>query len=317
MHRSSAGFRLLRSPIFKDEKMMIRNIKMMSLCMALTWLLSFGSAVADVLETEANPLVLRFAVLGDAEPKPKPEFPGVKGAVSDINALALAGRVDFVVGVGDIAHKATLVQYENVTPVLQDLSVPFYPIMGNEEHNGFAETFLEFANRWNEDRASIDSVRYVVETELVALVLASPDHGRDFDQAGVDWMLEEIRRLAPKPVFLVVHAAQVGAYPENPDKGVENPGFLEVVAEPNLTAVISGDLHMDMDRTEHSKKIGDVHYLHIPALERTKIPDDSRHTAMFRVFSIYQNGAVQVGTYQVGAPDPLTRHAYSFALPAS
>ncbi len=303
--------------MFKGEKVMIRNIKLMSLCMALTWLLSFGIAPANAAETEANPVVLRFAVLGDAEPKPEPQFPGVKGAVSDINVLALAGRMDFVLGVGDIAHKAKLVQYENVTPVLQELSVPFYPIMGNEEHHGSAETFLEFANRWNEGRASIDSVRYVVETESIALVLASPDRGRDFDQTGVDWMLDQIRRLAPKPVFLVVHAAQVGAYPENPDKGVENPDFLRVVAESNLSAIISGDLHMDMDRTEHSKKLGNVHYLHIPALERTKIPDESRHTAMFRVFSIYQNGAVQVETYQVGEPDPLNRHAYRFALPPS
>lgn len=71
--------------------------------------------------------MLRFAVLGDAEPKPKAEFPGVSAAVDDVNRLAQDGTMDFVVGVGDIAHKGTVLQYENVTPVLQRLTLPLYP----------------------------------------------------------------------------------------------------------------------------------------------------------------------------------------------
>ena len=71
---------------------------------------------------------------------------------------------------------------------------------------------------------------------------------------------------------------------------------------------------MDMDRAEHSKQLGKVHYLHIPALERTKIPDESQHTAMFRVFHIDSNGLVQVDTYQTGVKQPLARHAYQFSL---
>src|SRR5690554_323026 len=78
------------------------------------------------LGSEAN--TVRFAVLGDAEPKPKAEFPNVEAAVHDVNRLAKQQKVDFVLGVGDIAHKGTLLQYDNVTPVLQQLSVPFYPI---------------------------------------------------------------------------------------------------------------------------------------------------------------------------------------------
>jgi len=81
--------------------------------------------------------------------------------------------------------------------------------------------------------------------------------------------------------------------------------------------VISGDLHMDMDRVQHSKQLGKVHYLHIPALERTKVPDDTQHTAMFRVFGVYQDGIVQVDTYQTGVTSPLQRHAYQFSLMAS
>ena len=127
-------------------------------------------------------------------------------------------------------------------------------------------------------------------------------------------MIEQIEAAAPRPVFLVVHAAQAGAYPEDPEKGVHNPRFQEVVDQPNLAAVISGDLHMDMDRTVHSRQIGDVHYLHMPALERTKIPDETRHTPMYRVFTVYESGEVQVDTYETGNLEPLDRHEYRFTL---
>lgn len=259
--------------------------------------------------------VLRFAVLGDAEPKPKAEFPGVAAAVQDINAMAEKSRLDFVVGVGDIAHKGTLLQYDKVTPVLQQLSLPFYPIMGNEEHGSTVERFLEYANRWNNGKAMINSPRYTQEYDSVALVYASPDFGRDFNDDGVAWIQQEIQRLAPKPVLLIVHGAQAGVYPENAEKGIHNANFSAVIEQPNLAAVISGDLHMDMDRTQHSKQIGHVHYLHIPALERTKIPDENHHVPMFRVFSIDAGGKVLVETFQTGNSEELARHRYEFTLP--
>ena len=258
--------------------------------------------------------VLRFAVLGDAEPKPKAEFPGVAAAVQDINTMAENSRLDFVVGVGDIAHKGTLLQYDNVTPVLQQLSLPFYPIMGNEEHGSTVERFLEYANRWNNGKAMINSPRYTQEYDSVALVYASPDFGRDFHDDGVAWIQEEIQRLAPKPVLLIVHGAQAGVYPEAAEKGIHNVNFSAVIEQPNLAAVISGDLHMDMDRTQHSKQIGHVHYLHIPALERTKIPDENHHVPMFRVFSIDASGNVLVETYRTGNPNALTHHRYAFKM---
>ncbi|WP_240901133.1 metallophosphoesterase [Thioalkalivibrio sp. XN8] len=267
-----------------------------------------------VLEPAGEPVVLRFAVLGDAEPKPEPEFPNLAAAVSDVNALAADGRLDFVVGVGDIAHKGTLVQYENAAAVLEQLELPFYPIMGNEEHDSTTERFLEFANRWNNGQAEIPGPRYTRDLGPLVMVHASPDHGRDFNDEGVAWVLAQVRAAYPRPVFLVVHGAQAGVYPENPDKGVANPAFAEVVAQPNLAAVISGDLHMDMDRVEHSKQLGRVHYLHIPALERTKIPDATQHTPMFRVFTVTASGEVLVDTYQAGRPRPLDRHAYRFSL---
>jgi hypothetical protein len=275
---------------------------------------SFLAACATPPSQPKDDIALRFAVLGDAEPKPLAEFPNLAAAVADVNALAARERLDFVVGVGDIAHKGTLLQYEAATPVLQALSPAFFPIMGNEEFNETEERFLEFANRWNEGKAAFTSRRYVQDRGPVVLVYASPDFSRDFTDEGIDWVLAQLGAASPKPVFLVVHGAQTGVFPENAEKGIANPRFAEVVAQPNLAAVISGDLHMDMDRVDHSKQIGGVHYLHIPALERTKIPDETRHIPMFRVFSITAGGEVSVDTYRVGTLTPLENHAYRFTL---
>lgn len=256
-----------------------------------------------------------FAVLGDAEPKPKAEFPHMAQAVADINQLTPRLNLQFVLGVGDIAHKGTLLQYEQATPVLQQLQLPFYPIMGNEEHGSTVERFLHFANLWNNGKTTISSPRYSLEFEQFALVLASPDFGRDFNDDGIAWLKQEITRLSPKPILLVVHGAQQGVYQENADKGISHVGFVsEVISQPNLRAVISGDLHMDMPRVKHSLAINGVHYLHIPALERTKIPDESQHTAMFRVFHVQADGTVVVETYQNGTLQPKPEFQYRFQL---
>lgn len=266
------------------------------------------------LITNTDSTSLRIAFLGDAEPKPLAEFPHMAAAVEHINSLNETMNIDFVIGVGDIAHKGTEVQYEAATEVLQKLSLPFYPIMGNEEHGSSVERYLTYASQWNSE---LEGTRYIKEFDQAAFVFASPDHGRDFDDDGTMWILEQIQRLAPKPVMLVVHGAQAGVYPENSDKGIHNELFREqVVSQPNLAAVISGDLHMDMDRVNHSKKIGHVQYLHIPALERTKIPDETNHTPMIRLMTITNEGKVNVVTYEVGEMNPREEHEYLFTLSA-
>ncbi len=261
---------------------------------------------------EDDSTLLRIAFIGDGEPKPCAEFPHTDAAVEQINSLMQTQFIDFIIGIGDVAHKGTEIQYEAATEVLQKLKAPFYPIMGNEEHGSTVERYLHFAQQWNSDMVSPS---YVINHDKLAFVFASPDHGRDFDDSGAAWILEQIQRLAPKPVILVVHGAQQGVYPENPDKGISNPLFSEkVIAQANLAVVISGDLHMNMDRVNHSKKIDHVHYLHIPALERTKIPDETNHTPMFRTMTISKNGKVDVETYAVGDHVPRKEHSYSFSL---
>jgi hypothetical protein len=277
--------------------------------LAPAWVAGPASANANT-----SALALRFAVLGDAEPKPEPRFPHLAGAVEQINRMAAQGRMDFVVGVGDIAHKGTVIQYEGATAVLQRLTRPFYPIMGNEEHGSTVERFLAYAERWNHGRIPFPKASYVLEPGPLVLLFVSPDHGRDFSDSGVAWMRDQVQRHSMQPVMLVVHAAPKGVFPENPDKGAGHPGFADMLRSPNVVAVISGDLHMDMDRVVHSKRVGRVHHLHAPGLERTKLPDETRHTGQFRVFSVTQGKEVVVDTFAVGSEQPLDRHRYRFAL---
>lgn len=284
-------------------------LKPLSLTLALIGSLGAASC-ATQKASSADESVLTFAVLGDAEPKPDPVFPGTEAAIRDINLMAAMQRMDFVIGVGDLAHDGSLDQYEAVTPILGKLNLPFYPIMGNEERTSTLPRYLDYAHRWN---GEVSTASYVQDRGPVVLVHASPDTGRDYADQSIDWMIEAIRA-ADKPVFLIVHSAQAGAFPENAEKGVTNPRFAEVLAQPNLAAVISGDLHMDMNRTDHSKQIGRVHYLHIPGLERTKIPDETVHEPLFRTFSISKTGQVVVRTYHVGEAEPLAAMTYRFSL---
>ena len=285
----------------------------MNLRTLLPTLLLAASTLTPALTQAADP-VLRFAILGDAEPKPKAEFPGLAAAVGHVNHLTDTLDLDFVIGIGDIAHKGTELQYQAVTPVLQRLTLPFYPIMGNEEHGSTVERYMHYAQLWNQDKVELEGPSYVLEFEQLALVMASPDEGRDFHDDGVAWVKQQIQQLHPKPVLLVVHGAPAGTFPERADKGIHHPGFAEISTQPNLVAMISGDLHMDLNRTEHSKQINGVHHLHIPALERTKIPDEDQHVPMFRILTVLDDDQVVVDTYQVGLDGPLERHDYRFSL---
>jgi inorganic pyrophosphatase len=58
-----------------------------------------------------------------------------------------------------------------------------------------------------------------------------------------------------------------------------------------------------------------VHYLHIPALERTKIPDETNQTPMIRVLTIHSDGLVVVNTYEVGVNEaPIAKYEYGFSI---
>lgn len=288
------------------------NISKVDLCFANQEKEKKYKSYSPGVKSPEDSVFLRIAIIGDAEPKPIPEFPNMQNAVNHINKLSEELNIDFVIGVGDIPHKGTKIQYEEATKVLEGLKLPFFPIMGNEERGSTVERYLYYASKWNNE---INKIRYIKEYEKIAFVFVSPDYGRDFNDTGVLWMEKQIEELSPKPVALIVHSSQAGAYPEKPGKGIHNKLFKKnVITQPNLSMIISGDLHMDMKRVDHSKKIGNIHYLHIPALERTKVPDKTNHTPMFRVMTISKDNNYIIETYEVGKDNPVKELRYGFSL---
>lgn len=267
-------------------------------------------------QSEGADVALRFALIGDAEPKPHAKFPGMAKAVDHINRLAEVQGIDFVAGIGDIPHRGTRVQYDAATAVLAELEKPFYPIMGNEEFGSTERRFLRYANRWGAEQPTIDAARYVVEHDTVALVFATPDRdGRDFTDDGLKWVEAQIEALAPKPVLLFVHGAPVGVFPAGGDKGIQNRRIESVLARDNLAAVFSGDLHMDIERIAPVRQVDGVTHIHVPALERTKLPDKRRHTPYFHVVTVLTDDRVRVETFHAGDDtDAAPRFTHHFDL---
>lgn len=269
-------------------------------------------AVSDGMPEEAD---LRFAVIGDAEPKPDPEFPGLAAAVESISELSGPLGLAFVAGVGDIPHDGTVAQYEAAGEHLETLSIPFYPIMGNEEFTATEERFLEYAARWNRGEPAIEGVRYTIERDEVAFIFATPDRGgRDFSAEGIDWIQSELKALEGKPAMLFIHGAPRGVFPEGGDKGVRNPDFVELFKESNLIASFSGDLHVDIDRVRSIREEHGVHHIQVPPLERTKVPDELRHHPYYRVVSVLEGDEVVVSTYDLVAEGFDPAHSYRFEL---
>lgn len=273
-----------------------------------------GDTQADLDGRLPEKAELRFAVIGDGEPKPDAEFPGLNAAVESINALAMDYDLSFVAGIGDIPHKGTVVQYEAALGVLKNLDIPFYPIMGNEEYNASEQRYLEYANRWNQGRVRIKALKYVIETEPLALIFATPEKdGRDFHDTGVRWIEEQLDAIGDKPAMLFIHGAPQVVFPEGGDKGVANPEFLRLMERANLVATFSGDLHMDLTRVAGARKKYGVHHVHVPALERTKLPDKAQHVPYYRVVSVLEDGEVVLSTINAvtGEVDPSFEYRFS------
>ena len=262
--------------------------------------------------------VLTFAVIGDGEPKPDAEFPGMSAAVESINAMLAQHDLSFVAGIGDIPHKATIVQYDASVGVLKNLQLPFYPIMGNEEYNGTEQRYLEYANRWNQGRVEIDALKYTVDTEHLALIFATAEiDGRDFHDSEVQWIEDELDSIGKKPAMLFIHGAPQAVFPEGGDKGVRNPAFLRLMKKNNLIATFSGDLHMDLNRVQGAREKYGVHHVHVPALERTKLPDKAQHIPYFRMVSVLEQGDVVVSTVNAvtGKMEPSFEYRFSLDRP--
>jgi Icc protein len=240
---------------------------------------------------------IRFAVIGDLEPKPRPEFGNFRKAVETINRLNRTQPIDFVAGVGDIPHKGTKIQYEAVTEILRELRVPLYPVLGNEELAADTGRFFEYARQWNDRSDVIRDTRYVKDHDEMRFVFATAlRNGIDFTEDELNWIEASLKTTDDRPAVLFVHAPPKNVYPAGKEMTTTN--FDRILSIPNLTAVFSGHSHMNPDdvMTEVRDEWGTQH-VHVPGIERTKVGD--RHVPRFRFVTIDLAGHATVETYNL------------------
>lgn len=239
---------------------------------------------------------LRFAVLGDVEPKPDPEYTWLPRAVEVINDEHAHTGLAFVAGVGDVAHNGTPEQYAAATACLSDLDLPFYAIMGNEELNEPISPFLSFARAVNADANVVPDIQYVKPYGGYRFVFASPlIRGRGFTTAQLNWIEAQVRH-STEPVIGIVHAAPQGVLPDG--RHMPDRRFDRVAALPALQLVFSGHSHLDVERcqTMDTDEWGTRH-VHIPGIERTKVGDG--HTPRFAFVEIDETGTVDIRYYNL------------------
>jgi len=144
---------------------------------------------------------VRFAVIGDVEPKDEGTFSNLRKAVAIINELSRDGSLAFTASIGDIAHRGSVIQYETATGILSGLASPFYAIMGNEELMEGVEPvrrFLDYASRWNREADAIPATSYVKEHGGIAFIFATAlEDGTTFSDGEIAWLEGECGPAAP------------------------------------------------------------------------------------------------------------------------
>ena len=271
-------------------------------------LASCTPAETDRVESDA------FVVFGDMEPSPEPDFAGTSLAVDAVRSLVDRGeRVDRVLGVGDIAHRGTDVQYQAVAPILERLEPPFHAIPGNEEAGDF-DRFLAEARAWNDDPEAIPALHYVIEGRCVDFVFATASvDGREPSDDDVHWIVSRLDESNDRSAVLVMHGAPDDTFESSGRRTIQNASYYEnVLPHPALAAVITGDLHLDVGTYPGvAVRHGAVH-VHAPGLERTKIGD---HVPRMRVFEATCGGRLDLRTFDLETFEFMPERAWSFELP--
>jgi len=257
---------------------------------------------------------VRFALLGDVEPKPDPVFTNLEKAVAAINEINKDSPLDFVASIGDIARNGTIEQYEAATILLTQLQVPLFGIMGNEEMAGGEERFLEYVAKWNGALATSPEVRFVKILGSYAFIFATAsNNGLGFSEQDLEWLTMQIKQNSQRAIILFTHAPAQDVFPEAQRRVIPNEEFNEILRNPNLHVQFSGHIHMDLDSivTYIADKNG-VHHVHAPAIERTKIGDS--HTPRIRVVTLDNNGTVDIQSYHLDEKCFEEKHRIQFAI---
>ena len=264
---------------------------------------------------------IRFAIIGDVEPKPEPDFGNLHRVVDAINVLHDEVPFAFIAGTGDIAHRGTELQYRGASEALQRLpDIPVWPILGNEEYGSTEARFFEYVRLWNRGGEDINTPSYVRHAGGLRFVFATARQGgKELTDEEVEWIGsavdgDGVGANGRTPAFLFTHQGAHGIFPDAVGGRSMKRTELNkrILPRPNLMAVFSGHSHMNVDtcQTHVCDEFG-VHHVHIPGIERTKVGGE--HIPRFRMVAI-EDSVMTIHTMNVAIGKLEPQHTIRVSL---
>lgn len=242
---------------------------------------------------------VRFAILGDVEPKPDPVFALFQNAIDRINSIHAQTPLDFVAGIGDIPHHGSVEQYENASSVLATLQPPLFAIMGNEEMAGGAARFQQYAARWRGTSPDKIALRYIKDCgQYTCIFITASTNGIQFSEEDLDWLEEQAALHSQNSILLFTHAPTKDIFEIDQARAIQHERFAEILHRSSIRLHFSGHTHIDPDFTAtHVIDQQGVHHVHIPGIERTKVGE--KHTPRFRLVELQPGGFIDIQTFNL------------------
>ncbi|MEO0801812.1 MAG: phosphodiesterase [Cyanobacteria bacterium J06642_2] len=169
----------------------------------------------------------------------------VKKAIAHLNHLS--PRPDCVVATGDLVHRGTVAEYEQLKSLLFDLEIPIYLLPGNHDRREHLRQVFDDCDYWPE---SEDYLHYAVETSELRLLMLDTvvpgEGGGELDEARLTWLQLQLERDGDRPVIIFMHHPPFDTGIVMMDRiGLKGRDrFAEVVARhPQVERVACGHLH--------------------------------------------------------------------------
>lgn len=257
----------------------------------------------------SNATSLTFAVFGDVEPKPEPDFRSFAAAIEAVNTMQDTMNIRFTASIGDIVHSGKIEHFRIVTDLLAELNTPFYTIMGNEELMAGKDTYLQYAAHWLRRSNVQPAGRFVVkEDDYTLLFISAEQNGITLDDAEAQWLTKQVTQHTTQPIVLFTHAPAPGVFPAAKKRAMQNDLLAPILQHPNVIVHFSGHTHFDLDTTQHyTLDEHNVHHVHVPGIARTKV--GPTHTPRFRVVTLHPaEQRMVVQTYNIATQQFEKKH---------
>lgn len=184
------------------------------------------------LDTKVTKLIWmsdpHFAIVGDV-PGHDPRV-RLRAAVDHINNHH--SDADMCIISGDIVNRGTRADYEGVKHHLSELSVPYFPMVGNHDNRDLFRKVLPLP-----EICMADFIQYQVTTpDAVMICLDTHKEGSDageFCQVRSKWLRETLASTANSPVFIFMHhpPMPLGLPMQDTENMRGGDAFLDLIAD--------------------------------------------------------------------------------------